>query len=290
MANEAEKAVNSIVAEALKNVGVAPRDINIPPEPVPVSEPPDKVSPKTTKLDGSLKGQVRGEIPEEKATPPEAEPTETPGAKAGESESKPLAKADIEALINQASSKFQSIVDKRINSLNTQMQQTVAALNEFLQSQEDAGLAGLPPEEQLARRVTRLEKGGQQPKIQVQQPVEQQSVQFVQYLANFVDAVGLKIDDPRIDWAPDVADPQTGLNRFTASVKKALVEDQTKILEELKNNGDRVLQSVRKKAGVDKVSTSGPGGAGLPDLSKMTPFEKLTYAFSEAEAINQNQT
>lgn len=284
MDDKVAESVNSVVAEALKNVGVAPRDINLPPAPEPGSEPDTQGK---AKLDGSLKGQTKGEALEdqEEETPPEdTKPSKT---EPGETEGEPLAKADIVALIDQAGSKFQSIMDRKINQLNAQMQQTVNALNQFFQTQDSASLAGLPPEEQVLRRLESLEKGGQQPKIQIQQPIEQQPVQFVQYLTNLVDAVGLKIDDKRIDWAPDENNPQTGFNRFTASIKKALVEDQTKTIQDLKSNGDKELQKVRKKIGVDKVSTTGAGGAGLPNLDKMTPFQKLEYGFEEAKVANQ---
>ena len=65
------------------------------------------------------------------------------------------------------------------------------------------------------------------------------------------------------------------------------MEDQTKVIQELKNDGNRELQKVRKKTGVDKVSQSGPGGAGLLDLSKMTPMEKIEYGFKLQEQLAQ---
>jgi hypothetical protein len=265
---------------------VAEKDIKLTPtEPVPATAPP--VQARQTKLDGSLKGQVKGEAPESQEAEEviaETETTETePGGKVGQ----PADKEYIGTLINQVSSNLQSMFDHKINQLNANMAQTITALNQFFESQDNASLAGLPPEEQVAKRLERLEKGGQQPRIQMQQPVEQQSTQTVQMLVGFVDAVGLKIDDKRIDWAPDVADPQIGFNRFAISVKKALTEDYAKAIQELKNNGEKEIGKLRKKAGVDKVSTSGPSGAGLPDISKMTPFEKLEYAFQQAEAANK---
>ena len=283
MGNGETLSANAIIAQALENAGVPPRNIEIPPEPKP-GEPVTGVG--VPNLDGSPKGQVVGEElePEEDETP-EAKPSEP---KPGEPTVPPLGKADIEAAITEASSKFQSIMDRKINNLQVQMQQTIGALNQFFQSQEDSGISGLPENEQVMKRLERLEKPAQ-PKIQIQpgQPIEQQSTQFYQQLANFVDTVGLKIDDKRIDWAPDVDDPKTGFNRFLASIKAALVADQTKAIQDLKNTGDKELQKIRKKTGVDKVSTSGPGGTGIPNIDKMTPMEKIEYGYKVQEELSQ---
>ncbi len=276
MVNEPSQSANAIIAKALQEAGVPPREIMLPSE----SEQSEPVA----NPDGSLKGQVKGELEVEEPKPvaksPELEPAE--------SVVQPFGKADIEAAINQASSKFQSMMDGKINQLQYQMQQTVGALNQFFQAQEDTGIAGLPVEEQTQRRLDRLEKG-EQPKIQIntQQPVDQQPAQFIQRLADFVDAVGLKIDDKRIDWAPDTNDPQVGFNRFLVSIKASLVEDQTKVIKELKDNGGKVLTNLRKKIGVDKVSTTGPGGAGLPDIEKMTPMQKIEYGHKVQEELSQ---
>jgi len=280
--SEAAQSANTIIAEALAKAGVPQQNIQLPSE-VETGESTSKGG--KPNLDGTLKGQVRGQLPEPPLVPPVVTPIPSE-VKSGEQPEPPLSKAEIEAAINQASSKFQSIMDTRINRLQLQMQGTVNALNQFFQSQEDSSISGLPADEQVLKRLERLEKPGQ-PRIQIQQPIEQQPVQFYQQLANFVDAVGLKIDDKRIDWAPDVTDPQTGFNRFLASIKKSLVEDQTKVIRELKNDGDKEFQKIRKKAGIDKVSTSGPSGTGLPDVDKMTPFEKIKYGIQVNEELNQ---
>lgn len=279
MVNDPNQSANAIIAQALQNAGVPPQNIEVPPE----AEQGDPVP----SLDGLPKGQVKGE--QVVVEPKQESVTKPPEPKPGEPVAQPLGKADIEAAINQASSKFQSMMDAKINQLQFQMQQTVGALNQFFQAQEDTGIAGLPENEQVTRRLERLEKGGQQPKIQINpaQPIDQQPAQFVQRLADFVDTVGLKIDDRRIDWATDTASPQVGFNRFLTSIKAALVEDQTKVIQDLKDNGSKVIQNLRKKTEVDKVSTSGPGGAGLPDIDKMTPMQKIEYGFKLQEELSQ---
>lgn len=284
-----EATANDLIAQALQNAGVPPRNIELPPEVV--AEPAKVPSP-----DGLPKGEVLGESPEEKATREAAEAAKVAVAKAqepsepkpGEKGEQPLGKAEIETAITEASSKFQSIMDRKINQITYQMRQTVDALNQFFQTQEDASLSGLSGEELVQKRLERLEKPGG-PKIQIKtdQPVEQQAAQFYQYLANFVAAVGLKIDDKRIDWAPDVDDPKAGFNRFLVSIKTALVADQTTVIKELKDAGDAELAKLRKKTGVDKVSITGPGGSGIPDMSKLSAAEKIALGFQIQDELSQ---
>ena len=278
MVSDPTQSANAIIAKALENAGVPPRNIELPPEP--------SVEGTVPSLDGLPKPPVKGQqVVEEPSTVPAVEPSEP---KPGEPIVPPLSKADIEAIFNQGTSNLQSLMDRKINQINYQMQQTVSALNQFFQNQDEASIAGLPENEQVTRRLERLEKGGPQAKIQIQpQPIDQQATQFYQQLVNFVDTVGLKIDDKRLDWAPDVSDPKAGFNRFLVSIKTALVEDQTKLIKELKDNGSKALQKVRKVAGVDRVSNSGPGGEGLPDVSKMTPMQKIEYGFQVQEELSQ---
>lgn len=278
---EAVQSANAIIAKALVDAGVPAPNIQLPPEVKPGEQPKAGIP----NLDGSLKGQVKGQVAEPVVVPPVATPPPVE-VKPGEQPGQPLSKAEIGEAINEASRQFQSLVDRKLNQLQLQMTGTVNALNQFFQSQENASIAGLPTEEQIQKRLERLEKPGQ-PKVQINAPIEQQPTQFYQQLANFVDAVGLKIDDKRIDWAQDVSDPQTGFNRFTASVKKALVEDQTAVITELKNKGEGELQKLRKKAGIDQVSTTGPGGQGAPDVSQMTPIQKIQYGYEVNEQLAQ---
>lgn len=281
--NKGDQPVNAIIAAALEKAGVPPRNIELPPG-------TEQVKPKegTPSLDGLPKAPVKGQLPVEGEEAPETGVEELEPPESDEPIVQPLGKAEIESAITEASSKFQSIMDRKINHLQYQMQQTIGALNQFFQAQENPDISGLPTEEQTQRRLDRLEKPSQ-PKIQIQpnQPIEQQATQFYQQLVGFVDTVGLKIDDKRIDWAPDVHDPQAGFNRFLTSIKAALVEDQTKVISELKGDGDRVMTQLRKKTGVDKISTTGPSGAGLPDIDKMSPMEKIEYGFKVQDELSQ---
>jgi len=273
---------NAIIAKALESAGVPPRNIVVPPvvaEVEPVGNLPS--------LDGLPKGQVKGEElePVEVVTPvPGAEPAiPVPG----EPIVPPLSKTDIEAAINESSARIQSLMDRKLNQIDYQMKQTIGAFNQFFQSQEDANIAGLPENEQILKRLERVEKGGQQPKIQIQPSVEQQVVPYFQQLVNFVDTVGLKVDDKRLDWAPDTDNAQVGFKRFLASVKTALVEDQTKVIQELKNVGAKEITKLKKITGVDKISVSGPSGQGTSDTSKMTPLQKIDYGFQVQEQLSQ---
>jgi len=285
-----ESSTNTVIAEALAKAGVSSRNIELPKEPVNGN---GSAQARKNNLnsdpygEGQPKGIVQGEQSvETKKT--EGEPkTSEAGTPKAKSEQAALSKAEIESAINQASSRFQSIMDRRINQLQAQLQGTVLALNQFFQSQESQSMAGLPKEEQLERRLAAVEKGGTGafPRIpvQMQQPIESQAVNFFQQLVDTIDVAGLKVDDPRIDWARDTSDPETGRARFLKSIKTALVEDQTKAIESLKAEGNKEIQKVRKKSGIDKVSTHGASGSGNPDFEKMTPFQKLTYAFEHQE-------
>ena len=266
-----EQALNSIVEQALKGAGVNPQDIHLP----------TGEAPKVPSLDGKPKGEVKGsplEVEEETSgmeeeKEPEAEKTE-------EAEKpEPPTKAEFEAIINAATAKFQSIMDRRISQVQTQLSQTIQALNQYFQTQDDATFAGLPADEQILRRLERLEKG--RADVKLNESVSQQPAQFVRYLVGIVDSVGLKVDDNRIDWAPDTNDPEVGMSRFLTSIKKALTNDQTAALKQIKATGEKEILKLRKQMGIDKVSTKGPSGAGLPDISKLTPFEKIQLGFEQ---------
>lgn len=290
MVGESQQSANAIIAKALESAGVSGQNIELPPEAV--SEQANTLP----SSDGLPKGQVKGESPEEKAEREEAESSEA-GAikpsepKPGEPIAQPLGKAEIEAAVTEATSRFQSMVDKKINQIQFQMQQTVGALNQFFQTQEDSNISGLSTEEQVQRRLDRLEKPTQ-PRIQIQSQPQQPDAavrQLYQYLVDMADVAGLKPDDKRLDWAGDLPVGQVSeiVNRFKTSVKNSLVADQTKVIQELKESGGKEIQKLRKKTGVDKVSTTGPSGAGLPDVDKMTPMQKLEYGFKLNEELAQ---
>lgn len=269
---------NSIIAQALENAGVPPQNISVP-------EEPESEQARTPSLDGLPKGEVKGQQKIEETPEPKPKPSEPESA---EPIAPQLSKVEIEAAITEATSKFQSLIDRKIHQLGLSIQQQSTALNQFFSAQEEASIASLTPEEQLNKRLEKLEKGGNQPKIQIaNQPIDQQPAQYVQMLVNFVDAVGLKVDDKRIDWAGDTNDPVAGSKRFFDSIKKTLVEDQTNAIKELRENGTKEIAKLRKKTGVDRVGNSGPGGQGAQDISKMTPMEKIEYGFQQQEQLSQ---
>lgn len=276
---------NAIIAQALQDAGVPPADISVPPvtkqgspvEGTPVPSPYEE-----------LKGETKGQPGTEPVAPAKAPESAKPVPDVAVVTPQ-LSKDEIVTAIAEATSKIQSITDKKINAIQYQMTQTINGLNQFFQSQEETSLAGASPEEQTLKRLDRLEKGST-PKIQINPnvPVDQ-GAQFYQQLVNFVDAVGLKPDDKRIDWAPDAQDGQTGFNRFLTSIKSSLLADQTKVIKELRDNGQNELLKLRKKTGVDVVSTTPPGGQGLPDIDKMTSMQKLEYGVQQRDNQNLNQ-
>jgi hypothetical protein len=286
MGNQAAETVNSIIAEALKTAGVAPRNIQLESEPVQPESTKETLGKRSP--DGSPKSpsmsQSRDEVEEPKeSTTPKSETDESESAKSEEKAAAAITKAEIAAMIDQASSRFQSIMDRKINQITAQMNGTVNALNQFFQSQDEASISNLPEDVQIKKRLEKLEKGGQLPRIQVQQPIEEQPTQFYSQLLSFVDAVGLRADDKRIDWAATETDPKVGFNKFLSSIKVALTEDSVKAIQSVRETGEKEITKIRKKSGVDKVSTTGPSGKGLPDIDKMTPMQKLEYAFQQNE-------
>ena len=280
MVDEANS-VNSVIAQALQAAGVREQNIELPTGEGKL-EPQNPYAP-----EGAPKGEVMGEPGDSSNVQPEDESSSKPEPSKPKSEEpsgeKPLSKAEIEQAINQSSARLQSMVDKKLNLLTNQVTGVVNGLNKFFENQETASLSGLPAEEQVLRRLERLEQGGQKPKIEIPQATEpaqpDQTQMMYQFLANLVDAVGLRIDDKRLDWSEPT--------KFITTLKSSLAEDYTKAINELKNNGNKELQKIRKKTGVDKVSQSGPGGAGLPDIDKMTPMQKLEYGFKQAEEAAQ---
>jgi hypothetical protein len=262
---------NDIVAQALKEAGVPARNIELPADKGDGNKPlaPTTGEPKGDAQGADLETQQRA-TPQAVSSKPES--TETEG--------KPLTMADIEKALDGATRKFQSITDKRIAQLQNQFQSVSNSLNTMVQSKEDAELASLPEDEQLKRRVEKLEKGGRPP-TPIPAPAAEQVTAVYQRLADMVDLAGLKIDDPRIDWAPDVpaGDFATGYARFKTSIKAALAEDTKKAIEGVKTEGNKELTKLRKQLGVDKVSTSGTSGKGTPDIDKLTPAEKIKLGF-----------
>ncbi len=276
--NNQNAGVNSVIAEALSKAGVTELGQPKPPEPAegaPVEPIPN--------LDGTLKGETKGE-PGSPIEPVSETPVVEPVPAEPVSGDKvvPLGKEDLVAFLDEASSKFQSIMDRKINSIAAQMQTQSSALTEFFRSQDEASLASLSPEEQTLKRLERLEKS---PVPAAQPPHDNgTSPDYNSICASVLQTVGLKPSDERLDWAKEAGiTPEIGFTRFLGSVQKAFVEDQTTVLKTLKDTGDKAIAAVRKKAGVDEVPNKPPGGNALPDIDKLTPLQKLEYAYSQAE-------
>jgi len=272
--------VNSIIAKALESVGVQPKDINIPSEPV----TPAIISPGTP--DGLPLPPVKGQesVVEEPQTPA-VKPAE---AAPGEPKAPvTVNKAEIEEAISKATGNLQSIMDRKLNLINAQLTNTVGALNQFFAAQEETSITGLPADEQVTRRLDRLEKPAA-PKIHIAQPAPEQPGQDpTAQLKEILAATGIAETDKRIDWAPEATTFQAGFTRFMASVKLMLLEDQTTAIQELKKNGTKEIAKLRKKTGVDEVSTSGPAGAGVGDTSKLTAMQKIELGYQQQEAAKQ---
>jgi hypothetical protein len=104
MANEAEQAANSVIAQALQAAGVRESNIELPPDTGNKLEPQNPYTP-----DGTPKGEVKGEPGDSSNVEPEDKSTlETKPAQPKSEEpssAKPLSKAEIDEAINQANSR-----------------------------------------------------------------------------------------------------------------------------------------------------------------------------------------
>jgi hypothetical protein len=271
--------VNAIVAEALKNAGVT--HIDLPAE----SELGDQKLPNP---DGTPKGDSKGNEldnkTKENVTPAKpVTPAQNPVAPRDSGNKDELAK-----LIAESQSKIQQMVDKKMNALTSTVNQVVDALQKSLQAQEEAKLSGLPPEEQRIRRIELRLEQKEKEKVQSAQPIESQPVTYGTICLQAIDAAGLSPDDKRLDWATeDGVTLEVGLKRLFASVKKALVEDQTKAIQDLKNGANSELKKVRRKAGVDKIDNSNPSSDGILAIDKLSPIDKIRYHYDHAGETNQ---
>ncbi len=290
MTNENTTA-DSIVSQALKDAGVPEANINLTPTPSQTVAADKAVVPR---LDGELKGPTKdtefsAEIDKIFAAKEPVGPDGKPPEGADGDKVVALGKEEMSQMLTETLGKFQSLVDRKINQLQQQQTATVNALNSLISTQEQAVLEGLPEDVQLKRRLEKLEKGeGSQ--VVTTQPVSQQLPQFYNYLVSFVTAVGLDPADKRIDWAPDEDDPNTGLNKFLTSIKNAVSEDKQKEIGDLKAEATKAVTKLAKRLGVDKIPTSPPSGDGLPDMSKLSPMEKIELGLkivAEQKQISQ---
>ena len=246
----------AIVEKALREAGVPPENINLTPDEVtpPVAFPPRPgVVYQPPKAEEGVGGK-------KEATPTKVEePTE-----------KPLTKAEIVQILDEHSRRFQSITDRRVAQLQGQLG---TALQQLQQAQEARALEGMPIEDQLKVRLDRLEKQFGQPAPQQQPVISYEDV------VEYVQSLGLKPDDPRLDWAAEEDNPNAGLKRLQTSIAKAVKEDNEKAVKASKDEAQKAIAKLRKDLGVDKVPTSGASGAGIPNLDKLSPMEKIDLGF-----------
>ena len=248
----------AIVEKALREAGVPPENINLTPDEVtpPITFPPRPgVVYQPPKAEEGVEGK-------KEATPTKVEePTE-----------KPLTRAEIVQILDEHSRRFQSITDRRVAQLQGQLG---TALQQLQQAQEARALEGMPIEDQLKVRLDRMEKQ----LGQFGQPAPQQQLLSYEDVVGYVQSFGLKQDDPRLDWAAEEDNPNAGLKRLQTSIAKAVKEDNEKAVKASKDEAQKAIAKLRKDLGVDKVPTSGASGAGIPNLDKLSPMEKIELGF-----------
>ena len=245
----------AIVEKALREAGVPPENINLTPDEV---TPPTAFPPRPGVVYQPPKAE-EGVGGKKEATPAEVEePTE-----------KPLTKAEIVQILDEHSRRFQSITDRRVAQLQGQLG---TALQQLQQAQEARALENMSPEDQLKVRLDRLER-------QFGQPAPQQQLISYEDVVGYVQSFGLKQGDPRLDWAAEEDNPNAGLKRLQTSIAKAVKEDNEKAVKASKDEAQKAIAKLRKDLGVDKVPTSGASGAGIPNLDKLSPMEKIDLGF-----------
>lgn len=281
--------VNSIVQAALAKAGVPStnigKDDNTGVSKV-AQEGENAVLPNDRRLDGKLKGSTKdtGLTDESEELDPNAKPAKnesqsSPNKDKGDKEEKTPSTKEILDAFDKGLSRIQSVYDRRMNQIQQSINGISTIVTSITQKQEESDIASLPADQQLLRRIERLEKGkapGQpQSNVNPQQSIDTQVPQFYQFLVNVADGLGIKIDDSRIDWAPDAADFKTGMGRFMSSLKAIQSEEFRKQASDLKKEADTEIQKVKNKVGYNRVATSGASGAGRPNLSNVSPMQKI---------------
>ena len=284
-----ETVANSIIEQALKDAGVAPRDIH--PETVSSNGAgkvePDKLPqiPALPKIGETKNGEIET-ITVPTTTPKSSEPTVATNN---------VSLDQFKKMMEEQTRSIQSMTDKKL----AQIEKNVQAINQSIADQkkakEDAELESLPPDEKRFRKLELELQRSRNPQTSTVQsnPQLQQQIIAITYqrCLDMADTAGLSIEDSRLDWCKELTseqvDPVVVTARFKASVKKALTEDTKKAIDSVTQSG---LKKIRKQSGIDHVSTSGSSGSGTPDIDKLSPAEKIAEGFRRADIANrQNQ-
>lgn len=121
---------------------------------------------------------------------------------------------------------------------------------------------------------------------------EAQNAALKESLNSHLKELGIKEDDPRVDWAADAKDYLSGRNRFDASVAKILKEDRTKETESLSKRLEALERQTKGEENVENnsVSTTTPGGGvSVSDKDFVVKFNSGELPMNKANMDRANK-
>lgn len=163
------------------------------------------------------------------------------------------------------------------------------------------GLEGLDPEVarniELARlKAEKLAREQEDQTSTTAAQTEAHNAALTESLNSHLNALGIKTDDPRVDWAKDAPDYLTGRNRFDASVANILKEDREKETTGLTTRLKEIETALNQLRGEDNVErnsaeTGTPSGGGVTqgDADFVTKFGAgdLPYTKENVDRYNK---
>jgi hypothetical protein len=284
-----ESSVDPRVIEALKEVGVSDIQLDQLREKLVVTA---KAPSDTVTVDTAI-------IPDngsEEATATEVSKDGTPAAKPSSTtpQTNQVTLDQINELLAKQARQFQSTTDKSVSSLRKTIESITSknsALETMLEDmQAESTINALPPEQQMAARLQRMEQKLRNPKpspitaLATTQPspdngdqtpvTASNSPNLKAVLDDYVTAHGLDPNDPKLDWANEPGvDFNTGFTRLKSSIKK-ITERQSQ----------EKASAEKTKAGLHKTGNSGASGSPHSAIDKMTPEQKIEYGMNNPKA------
>ena len=194
--------------------------------------------------------------------------------------------------LEKAKRHFQSVADGQTAVERTQRQ----SLEKQLEALQGQYYETLEPEERvkvLQQKVQQLERDRTSTLAQTTYQPPQTSSSNMTYETMAKDLLGdygIEANDPGIDWAKDVLNPDEGFGRFRKSVAKIVKEREKKVAEEAK----RKVETEFEVGSGAPVSTAGPSGAGGREWSTkrfqaLTPDQRQEHLAEVQKALREGR-
>jgi len=228
------KVSSEAITSALKDIGVSDEDIQ--------------------RTVSAYESSGNGDVNNQPVVPPSDEPPQAPTAPVDG----PITKAELEKILASHSEtiagtvtkRAQSILDSNLRRISNEVNQRIGNLE---REREESELGRLPADEQLRKRIERIEKGGvpRTPSTGIT-PTGFTPEQILSH----VKSLGIKSDDSRLDWGTDEADFNKGYGRLLNSIQKIHKEDTDKMVAQAKAT---IEAETRKKLGGGLPARTGSG-------------------------------